>query len=72
MNPSFIPLNQPGYYEVLFYVHDTSGNYAETKVLLTVEALNDVMDYIYFIFGGLILIGGVIIYFVYVKKREKL
>ena len=72
MNPQFVPIQQVGYYEILFYVHDSSGNYSEIKVLLTIEAANDVMDYIYYIVGGVIILGSIIIYYIYIKKREKI
>ena len=72
MNPQFIPLHQVGYYEVVFYVHDSSGNYSEIKVLLTIKKANSMYDYIYYIAGGIILIFVVTIYYVYLKKREKL
>lgn len=72
MNPSFIPLHQTGYYEITFYVHDSSGNYAETKVLLTIESNSQMTDVIYYVAGGLIIVGGTIIYYIYTKKREKM
>lgn len=72
MNPQFVPVQQVGYYEILFYVHDSSGNYSEIKVLLTIEATNDVMDYIYYIVGGVIILGSIIIYYIYIKKRENI
>lgn len=72
MNPAFIPVHQVGFYELIFYVHDSSGNYAETKVLLTIERQPSILDHIYYIIGGAIIVGGLVIYYIYAKKREKL
>jgi hypothetical protein len=72
MNPAFIPMHQVGFYELTFYVHDSSGNYAETKVLLTIEKEPTLFDQIHYIIGGVLIVGGLVIYYIYAKKREKL
>ncbi len=72
MNPAFIPMHQVGFYELTFYVHDSSGNYAETKVLLTIEKAQTIFDHIYYVLGGIVIVGGLVIYYIYAKKREKL
>lgn len=72
MNPAFIPMHQVGFYELTFYVHDSSGNYAEAKVLLTIEKAPTIYDHIYYIIGGVVIVGGLVIYYIYAKKREKL
>lgn len=61
-----------GYYEILFYVYDLFGNYLEIKVLFIIEVINDVMDYIYYIVGGVIILGSIIIYYIYIKKCENI
>src|SRR5690606_29008675 len=72
MHPSYIPTSIPGFYEVIFYVHDSSGNYEEMKIVIKVEDLDTWWDYVIY-FGGLVVIIGLGIFFYYFYyKRAKL
>ena len=71
MNPTYLPTNVPGYYEVTFYVHDSSGNYSESKVLITINESKDVMQYITYIIGFIGISLIVVSYYIYRKKHDK-
>ncbi|WP_025725112.1 hypothetical protein [Acholeplasma granularum] len=71
MNPTYLPTNINGHYEVIFYVHDSSGNYSELKVLITINDSKYVIDYIFYISGAIGIILIVLSYYIYRKKHEK-
>ncbi|MBN3490810.1 DUF5011 domain-containing protein [Acholeplasma equirhinis] len=71
VSPSFIPTSIPGIYEVVFYVHDQSGNLSEVKSTVTVLYKNPWVDYVYYGLGlGIVVLGGYLFYYFY-NKRSK-
>ncbi|MFA5693216.1 MAG: hypothetical protein WC907_06315, partial [Acholeplasmataceae bacterium] len=67
INPSFIPTTNPGIYEITYYVYDSSGNYSETKALLTIKDSQELKNYFLY-FGGFIILGiGGFIFYKYKK-----
>lgn len=72
MSPSFIPIYQEGIYEVLFYVHDKSGNYTEAKTIIVVESNH--IDFRYIFYGVFVVVGITIfgVFYIYHKKNSKI
>ncbi|VEU82856.1 immunoglobulin-like domain-containing protein [Acholeplasma hippikon] len=70
-SPNYIPTNTVGTYEGLYYVHDSSGNYAEQRILINVIDNQTKSNYvIYFIAGG----AGLTIfaiYYLFNKRKVK-
>lgn len=71
INPNFIPTTITGHYEVTFYIHDSSGNYSEKKVILTIIENDTWIDYLVYGSGLLVVFGGLVIFYMMKKKREK-
>ena len=63
INPSFIPTNSIGVYEIIYYVYDSSGNYIEEKGLLTIKDNDKYNDYVIYFSGLIVLIIGIIIFY---------
>ncbi len=71
INPNFIPTTITGHYEVTFYVHDSSGNYSESKVILTVMEDDLWVDYVVYGSGVFLVLGSLLVFYMMKKKREK-
>lgn len=69
--PTYIPTNIPGSYEVVFYVHDTSGNYAEQKVIINVVEEKNIIDYVIYVGGFALIVGVLTLYYIYSKRKVK-
>ncbi len=72
INPNFIPTSIPGFYEVTYYVHDSSGNYAEMKILLTITSNDDWMDYVLYALGFIGILGTGLAFYYFKNRRAKL
>lgn len=54
-SPNYIPTSIPGTYEAIFYVHDSAGNYAEQKVVITVRDTPKQQDYVIYVSVGVVI-----------------
>lgn len=72
INPNFIPTSIPGFYEVTYYVHDSSGNYAETKILLTITDKDSWVDYITYAAGFVGILTTGLTFYYFKNRRTKL
>lgn len=70
-SPGYIPTHQEGHYEVIAYVYDSSGNYHEEKIVITVLPNDDLYMYLGYIGGFVVIVGCVSLFYIYKKKREK-
>ncbi len=69
--PGYIPTHQEGHYEVIAYVYDSSGNYHEEKVMITVLPNDDIYLYLTYMGGFIVIVGSISLFYIYKKKREK-
>src|SRR5690606_8959141 len=72
MNPTTIPTHVPGVYEVIFYVHDSAGNYAQIKSYLTIVEKDSYLDLIYYGIGVGLVVIIYTLYFFYRRRHPKI
>lgn len=72
MSPSTIPTHIPGIYEIIFYVYDSAGNYAQEKAFLTITEKDVYLDYVYYAIGIALVLFIYTIYFFYRRRHPKI
>lgn len=72
MSPSTVPTHIPGIYEIIFYVHDSAGNYAQEKAFLTITEKDVYLDYVYYGIGVAVVLFIYTIYFFYRRRHPKI
>lgn len=70
-NPNYIPTNIPGTYEAIYYVHDSSGNYTEQRILVFVLDEVETTNYVIYVTVGVVISAIFVTYYLFSKRKVK-